>query len=513
MICDYAYYLAKKFLFVMKNINKTHQLKVEKIRLFFFGFLVLIIGFFTYFYNYAQPSAMFWDENYHIASAYKYLNGVFFMEHHPPLGKMFIALGEYWFGQDNKLLDTSFFLTTDYIKGQDLPEGFSFKGVRFFSTFFAWLGVVLFFLICYQIIKNDFLAFFLSFLYLFENSFIVHNRSAMLEGIQVFFVLLTIYLFLLFFQKKNLKIIYYIVLSFCLGLAIAVKLNSLILLVLVGGLLWRDFFLIYKKKSFLLIFNILASKLIISFMTFISVFLAIYFLHIVLVQKVLENRIYQASSLYQNMIMNNQHIKLVNFGFGLIEHLKFTLHYQTGVPEFDFCKEGENGSLPITWPFMNKTINYRWDRNGDFVSYTYLVGNPIVWFIVFSSYLLITSLFLALIFFGLKTKNLNTIYLMFIFWFMYSIYLLTVSLSKRVIYLYHYFLPLCFGLILFVLLCKYFFDQSMIKAKINPLLMSLLILVVSFYLFFSPLTYHRPLNYNQFQLRNWFHFWHMQAIK
>ena len=44
--------------------------------------------------GYGQPSSLFWDENYHIASAERYLQGKFFMEPHPGLGKMFIALGE-----------------------------------------------------------------------------------------------------------------------------------------------------------------------------------------------------------------------------------------------------------------------------------------------------------------------------------------------------------------------------------------------------------------------------------
>jgi dolichyl-phosphate-mannose--protein O-mannosyl transferase len=48
----------------------------------------------TYFHNYSYPPSLFWDENYHIASAEKYIQGVFFMEPHPPLGKLLIAAGE-----------------------------------------------------------------------------------------------------------------------------------------------------------------------------------------------------------------------------------------------------------------------------------------------------------------------------------------------------------------------------------------------------------------------------------
>lgn len=58
---------------------------------------------------------MFWDENYHIASAQKYLAGIMYMEPHPPLGKLFIALGEYLLNP-NKGIDLTSFVQTDYIK-------------------------------------------------------------------------------------------------------------------------------------------------------------------------------------------------------------------------------------------------------------------------------------------------------------------------------------------------------------------------------------------------------------
>ena len=85
--------------------------------------LVLLLSYFTYVHNYASPAALFWDENYHIASAQKYLNGVFFMEPHPPLGKLLIAWGEKLLNEnpvDNQ------FIATDY--GKTLPNGFSFYG-------------------------------------------------------------------------------------------------------------------------------------------------------------------------------------------------------------------------------------------------------------------------------------------------------------------------------------------------------------------------------------------------
>ena len=88
---------------------------------FLAGLVVLVLSFFTYFWNYTNPPYLYWDENYHIASAQKYQNGVYFMEPHPPLAKLLIAAGE-------ALVDANpeddQFIGTDYAK--DLPAGFSF---------------------------------------------------------------------------------------------------------------------------------------------------------------------------------------------------------------------------------------------------------------------------------------------------------------------------------------------------------------------------------------------------
>src|SRR3990167_10297179 len=104
----------------------------KNISIIFFSIIVLLISYFTYFRNYQYPSNLFWDENYHIASAQKYLNGVFFMEPHPPLGKLFIALGEKILNRNE--LDNQF-ITTDY--AQNPPAGFSFTSYRLLPVLFA----------------------------------------------------------------------------------------------------------------------------------------------------------------------------------------------------------------------------------------------------------------------------------------------------------------------------------------------------------------------------------------
>ena len=102
--------------------------------------LLLLISYFTYVHGYHKPAAFFWDENYHIASAQKYLNGVFFMEPHPPLGKLLIAAGEALVQpEENGAADQ--FIGTDYAK--DPPPHFSFAGYRLVPVLLAWRTVPL----------------------------------------------------------------------------------------------------------------------------------------------------------------------------------------------------------------------------------------------------------------------------------------------------------------------------------------------------------------------------------
>ena len=115
----------------------------------FLGFVILL-SYFTYFHRYWEPQAVFWDENYHIASAQKYLHGIYFMEQHPPLGKLLIALGEKMLHPNEK---TDQFIGTDY--GTDFAAGFSFAGYRFFSALLAWWTAPVMFLLFAMLRRSD----------------------------------------------------------------------------------------------------------------------------------------------------------------------------------------------------------------------------------------------------------------------------------------------------------------------------------------------------------------------
>ncbi|MFZ5341415.1 MAG: hypothetical protein ACOZBL_02410 [Patescibacteria group bacterium] len=96
----------------------------------------------------------------------------------------------------------------------------------------------------------------------------------------------------------------------------------------------------------------------------------------------------------------------------------------------------------------------------------------------------------------------------------------------RVMYIYHYLLPLMFGIIMIFLVYMYVFDPNMDqdgqykfwKISLKKLEFNWTMLIIYFlalficYMYFSPFSYYLPLTKQQFQLRSWFDFRQMKPI-
>jgi len=466
------------------------------------GLLVLFISYCTYFRNYWYPADLFWDENYHIASAYKYLHQVMFMEPHPPLGKLLIALGEYLF-HPNQKIDTTSFVTTDYI--QNISPEFSFVGVRFFPVLLATLSAILFFFILYAICKNSSISFLFSSLYLFENALIVHSRGAMLEGIQIFFMLVALLCFLLLLDRKNRTSLSYFLLGLLVGLAISVKLNAAVLLLLFFPLFF------YQQRG--LAAKIIIPKMLLQASLFLLgsslIFCGVYYVHGMLGQNVVEDRYYATSAVYTQILADKQSADPISFPIILRDNLLFINQYEAGVPKTD-----ANGSLPYTWPFGNKTINYRWETANGTTRYLYLVGNPVIWFTGLVGIVFALGIVISTLVFKYPISNKKLFFLIVVLLALYSIYMCYLLPIERVMYLYHYFMPLIFSLLLAFTVYIYVFEKAIQRGDKRVVIGTVLfiLLIVLAYAFFSPLTYYQPLTKDQFLMRSWFSFWQMKPV-
>ena len=132
--------------------------KLQKYSGYFYPLILLICSFGVYFTHYGTPNAMFWDENYHIASAQKHIDGIMYMEPHPPLGKMLMGAAEHVLGA-NKNVDKHKLNETDYLKGEDAPPAMKYTGFRWPSVVLMAFSVLFFYGILHRITQHKIIAF------------------------------------------------------------------------------------------------------------------------------------------------------------------------------------------------------------------------------------------------------------------------------------------------------------------------------------------------------------------
>jgi dolichyl-phosphate-mannose-protein mannosyltransferase len=453
------------------------------------GFLfILVVSFYTYIPGYQKPAALFWDENFHVASAQRYLNNVFFLEPHPPLGKLLMAAGEFLF-KTNKINNQ--FITKE--KADDIPNGFSFAGYRFFPVIFGALIAPLLYIIILIISNCPYKSFLIALAPTFDNAMIVHSRGAMLESTQIFLILLCILFYLIINKKNGTSLKDYIYLGIFCGLSLTVKINSLPILLL-------PTILLFKFRNYFFWFCGFA-------LSFIVTYLIIWQIHFSLsvnVNKNLDgNGFFGISDKYQKIVSSKNSYSPVNLFLGIKESFDYFNRYQKGVPTLDYSKDDENGSSPLLWPLGARTINYRWQQDGNEIKYLYLVANPISWAIgllgVLSSIFILGSNFLS----G-RTLNLNLL----AFSTIYFTTWLSPLLMNRVFYLYHYFVPLTFSWLMLGYTINSFFHNKFYK-NLFFILTSFGILTA--FIFYSPLTYYKPLSNKEISYRSLLKIWDLRC--
>lgn len=495
---------------------------IKFLKPYFYPFLVLTISLGVYFPFYGSPQSMFWDENYHVVSAQKHIDGVMYMEPHPPLGKMLMALGELAFG-DNAEIDKSKMLVTDYLNGNDTPENLKFTGYRWPSVVMMALSALFFFGIIHRITSLPWLAAAFSTLIIFDNALVMHSRAAMLEGIQLFFILAATYYsvriiteFLRHQQKILLK--HYAILGLLIGLAISVKVNAFILLLLFVVLFFVDQWLAIKKWQWSTLIKRLIFAAPMGVASLLFVFFAIFYIHIGMGKTIKQDRTYKASAEYQQQIHAGNTWSPKTFLIGMRDNWKYMSEYADGVPRLDYCKADENGSHAMGWSLGARTISYRWSKDvvdGETeVYFNYLIGNPIIWFSVLLGIILSSALILSRFVYNAPIKDQNLFGWICVFTGLYLSYMLAILQIERVMYLYHYFIPLIFGAINLSLLITYIYRDELFSLNRHTLInLGFFIgLIIAIFFFFSPFTYSFGLTEDEFHLRNWFQLWHLRPV-
>ncbi|MSR67516.1 phospholipid carrier-dependent glycosyltransferase [Candidatus Peribacteria bacterium] len=482
----------------------------KKLHVWLYASFVLVTSFFTYMYRFDFPPNPFWDEPYHIASAQKYLSGVYFMEQHPPLGKLFIAFGEKVVHGNEK---NDQFINTDY--AANIPQGFNFAGYRLFPSLFAWLTASVLFFIFLFITGSNPLSALLSFLYVFDNAQIVHSRGAMVDSTLTFFGMLCVLLFLHLQRRDkssnlNAHCMLSIFLGVCFALAVTTKVVALIFILLFPLIASR----LYPNWKKISLFCILSS--VSFFITYCSVWQIHFSNGTRIVTELADSGYYQASEQYKSILATHGQNSLSSFPVMLRDHLKFVKHYNVGVPRLDLCKKDENGSPSYFWPFGARSINYRWEQsNENEYRYLYLQSNPVAWGlgllgVIFTVILLVGAcLFNAL-------EKLRHPFLLLTFLGFYCSYMLAISRITRVMYLYHYFLPLLFSFILFALVVANIQRIGRFVVNDDRRIVSMTVLgllIFGAFQFYRPLSYYEPITDKAFSRRAILQLWELTCVR
>ncbi|MDZ7922634.1 MAG: phospholipid carrier-dependent glycosyltransferase [Marinagarivorans sp.] len=481
--------------------------------------ILLALSLLMYLAGLQYPKSMFWDENYHVVSAQKHVDGVMYMEPHPPLGKMLLGLSESVFNP-NANIDLTALHSTDYLKGDEMPKGMEFWAYRLPSALMMALSVWFLYQILFRITRYRFLAFIFSLYMIFDNAMVLHSRAAMLEGIQFFFILMSLWYFVRTVTNKEvISLKHYVILGLIIGLVTAVKVNGLVLTLIYGMLLLEDKGQALLKGEFLVVIERAILSVAAFFAALAFIFCLVFYVHIGMGTKVIAGHTYKASPAYLESLKTNGSFSFTTFRHGLKDNLTYMSEYADGVPRLDNCKDTENGSYYARWPFGGKGINYRWSKDTYDgvvkVGYAYLVGNPLIWLSVIAGILLSISLLLGRFVFDLPVKDERLFMYILYFTGLYVSYMVAIAQIDRVMYLYHYFVPLLFGIINAALVFAYVFKDGLLTgSRFTTVNLALLgVMVVAVFAYFSPLTFNLPITEGQFELRNWFSLWNIEVIR
>jgi dolichyl-phosphate-mannose-protein mannosyltransferase len=478
--------------------------------------IVLLLAAASFMTFYHLPYHLFWDENYYLTAVQKYSEGTAFFESHPPLGKLIIALGEAIFAP-NKGLDCHEFTETEKI--DSIPKGYSFIGVRFFPVLFAVMGAALFFMIMYKLLGRAFYAFIFSALYIFENAWIVHSRGAMLDGIQFFFILGALLYFICLIEKKRpIRILEYCILACISGLALAVKVNGAFIFILFPILFIYEYRREIRQhwlRQNRVFWYTLAKKTLAAMAGLAGVIFIVFMIHFSLGNHLPSKLKQKFSPEYRSILAKGGTGNPFNFPIMFRDYFAYMSKYHDTVPKFNKYSESDNGSRPLTWPLGEKSIRYRYAKKDGRTSYLYLQGNPVIWFSGLIGLGFAFVLIMGRVFFKLPITNTRLFWYIVFFFGLYVAYMASMLRIDRVMYLYHYFIPLFFSLFIAALIFAYFFHKKMEES--NRVLITACWIyfaeIIICYAFFMPLTYYFPLSTREFLQRTWLNIWELKYVQ
>lgn len=150
--------------------------------------LVMAVMALLCFAQLGRVKAPIWDETYYIASTARFHEGRMQFASHPPLGIMLIAGGD-MASRLNAGTDWSAIGAPRAIPAEAMPPGFDYRGPRLASALFGVIGAGLFCILMIQLTGSARAGAMLSLLFAADTALLVQLRSAQLDSFQIAFIL------------------------------------------------------------------------------------------------------------------------------------------------------------------------------------------------------------------------------------------------------------------------------------------------------------------------------------
>jgi len=167
--------------------------------------------------NYSPPHGEIFDEIYFGDFAHNDLKGIAYFDPEPPLAKLFIAAGEWLYGEYRIVFEGA--------SGTAADLGFTPFGWRWMEAVFGSLLVPLMYLLALRLWANRLFAATAATLTCFDGMFFIQSRIGMIDIYPLFFILLAYYVFHVHLQSPTPRsaMVTLVLTGVTIGLAVSAK--------------------------------------------------------------------------------------------------------------------------------------------------------------------------------------------------------------------------------------------------------------------------------------------------
>lgn len=391
-----------------------------------FSCMIAAFATFLLLFRLGDTRAPIWDEAYYLTSTARYHEGRAQFASHPPLGLMLIAAGDAVSGR-NRDFDWRGMAAVKSIKAEQVPAGFDYLGPRLAPALFGALAAGLFYLLMFELTGSAVGALLPSSLFLLDAALIAQFRAAQLDAFQISFALAAILCAIRALRRNGLGWTFGFGLA--LGCAALVKLNALMLGGMAPFILWPAL----RQGEW----RALGCRITAGLGGSLSALLLVGAAY-VSVSPLPPDSATEAGR-KDLLFISEEHRAAIETGTwtpasalaALEDHARFIGSDLAGIPKAD-----ANASHPWQWLIGKGAITYRWDRSSDTISLIGSVPNLTAW--------LISLLGIGTCLLPGRLRG-NPVKQMLLAGWIANMAALQWLDAQRVLYLYHYFLPLLLG--------------------------------------------------------------------